>query len=150
MKYNLYKAMVGGHITSMHRATCNLICIGIDLPDHTFVRFHIQTLLRIVYKSKMILSSEDMYVCGFEGENNDFQWDKPGDSLFDLTLEQISPLLLKSPIVRVCPKKTMDLFVYLENGLCLQVLNYTVRDVERYRIFDDHVDHDIIVPDLWE
>lgn len=150
MKYNLYKTMVGGHITSMNRATCNLICIGIDLPDHTFVRFHIQTLMRIVYKSKVILSSEDMYVCGFEGENNDFQWDKPGDSLFDLTLEQISPLLLKSTISKVCPKKTMDLFVYLENGLCLQVLNYSVRDVERYRIYDDHVDHDIIVPDLWE
>ena len=149
MKYNLYKAMVGGKIIYLHRS-CDLICIGIDLPDHTLVRFHIQTLMRIIQKSKVILSSEDMYVCGFEEKGNDFQWDKPGDSLYDLTLEQISPLLLKSPIVRVCPKKTMDLFVYLENGLCLQVLNYTVRDVERYRIFDDYVDHDIIVPDLWE
>ena len=112
---------------------------------------HTQTLTRVIHKSKVILSSYDMCKCGKEEKSEDFKWwETVTDSVYDITLKQITPLLLKSRILKVCPKKTMDLFIYLENDLCLQVLNSTVEECELYRIFDNHEEHDIIVPDLWE
>ena len=63
MKYNLYKAMVGGRITAFGRA-CDLISVCIELPDHTTAYLHTQTLMRVIQKSKVILSSYDMCKCG--------------------------------------------------------------------------------------
>lgn len=133
---NILKKMVGGNIANISRA-CNLICIQIQTTQQDNIFLHIQSFLRILKGKKVILSSDDMYRCGTNGDIETFKWDIPGTSIFDDSLNNHYSSLSNAKIIKVCKHDTNDIDIIFEHDYLLQVLVDTCESEEKYRIFND-------------
>ena len=80
MVENLLTQIIGGKINNISRV-CDLICIEISNNKNTFI--HIQSFFRILKNNKVIIYTEDIYRCKKYINSDNFNWDIPGDSIFD-------------------------------------------------------------------
>lgn len=138
----LIDSLCGGKIFNISRV-CNLISIDIHTKGNEEIHLHIQTFFRIVKKNKVVLSSEDIYRCGRNCNKNEFEWDVPGQSVFDESLLENKSVICNSTIQKVEKEKNGDLTICLNNDICLQAFIDTTKKEEKYRIFS--LKEDIIV-----
>ena len=136
MRKSLIKKMIGGKIADISR-TCDLISIQINTRKHGNLFLHIQSFVRIINNKRIIVSSEDMYKCGSNCNLVDFNWDVPGESLFDDSLKKHTNLIFNSVIIQVRKNQNDDLYIKLENGCLIQISINTSEFEEKYRIFND-------------
>ena len=142
MDHNLFNSLIGGTIVNVDRV-CNLITINICTADKKELHLHIQSFFRIIEKDKIILSSEDIYRCGTKTKMDDFEWDVPGQSVFDESMTEINKIIINSVITKVQKEKSGDLIIYADNDICLQAIIDTTEKEEKYRLFNSK--EDIIV-----
>ena len=138
MKKNIIlKNFIGGRIINISRI-CNLLSIRMILSDNHTISLHVQSFFRIMKRNKVVVSSEDMYRCSEKISSETFEWDVPGNSIFDETLQKYHEELVNSNILQVRKSKNGDLLLVLENGIVLQILIDTAVSEEKYRIFDEN------------
>ena len=142
MDNNFFNSLVGGTIVNVGRV-CNLITVNICTEDKKEIHLHIQSFFRIITKEKIILSSEDIYRCGTKTKTDEFEWDVPGQSVFDESLTESNKIIFNSVIKKVQKEKNGDLIICTDNGICLQVIIDTTEKEEKYRLFNSK--EDIIV-----
>gem|GEM_PF-6916962 len=129
--------LLGGKINHIGR-TCDLIMIGFDFPDKE-LGLHVQkALFRVSAPEKLLICSGDMWTPGDNYQKKlfkKFQWDNPGDSLFDEQVEKYEEMLLGAT-VDSASQSAKDLIIKLNNGLSIEVLADTlVPEHEVYRLF---------------
>ena len=135
MKNNFLSKIVNKKIISFNRV-CDLLSITISDLNEEEIFIHIQSFFRFLKDGKVLISSEDMYRCGKKSNLENFQWDKPGESLFDDTMKLNNDILFNSKIVSFNIENSGDLTVHFENDLILQIFVDTSESEEKYRIFD--------------
>ena len=134
MVENLLTQIIGGKINNISRV-CDLICIEISNNKNSFI--HIQSFFRILKNNKVIISTEDIYRCKKDINSDNFNWDIPGDSIFDEAVMNYYSILTNSQIIEASKNITGDLYILLENNLFLQIIVDTSESEEKYRVFDD-------------
>ena len=103
--------IIGGRITDITRV-CDLVSLKVLLPSKKAVYIHIQTFFRVLWKDRLIISSEDMYRCAEGGDKENFKWDVPGNSVFDDSIKKHLDIIKKSHIIGVTKQTAGDLIVY--------------------------------------
>ena len=132
--------LLGGKINHIGR-TCDLIMIGFDFPDKE-LGLHVQkALFRVSAPEKLLICSGDMWTPGDNYQKKlfkKFQWDKPGDSLFDEQVKQHKAMLLGA-IVDSATQSAKDLIIKLNNELSIEIFADTlVPEHEVYRLLHYH------------
>ncbi len=135
MVENLLTQIIGGKINNISRV-CDLICIEIS-NNNKNIFIHIQSFFRILKNNKVIISGEDIYRCKKDINPDNFNWDIPGDSIFDEAVKNYYSILTNSQIIEAEKNITGDLYILLENNLFLQIIVDTSESEEKYRVFDD-------------
>ena len=130
------KNIIDATITSINRL-CDMLSIEFTTRDNSMIYLHIQSFFRVKKEEKIIISSEDMYRCYEKNKTDEFNWDIPGASVFDKSLEQYIDLLTCSKVTDIMQAKSGDLNIKLENGLSLEILIDTTVSEEKYRFFDE-------------
>ncbi|MBQ8371352.1 MAG: hypothetical protein IJX38_00220 [Clostridia bacterium] len=117
----------------------NLASLEFKSKESESIHLHIQCFFRIVSGSTVLVSSDDMYECRSNVDPDDFEWDAPGQSLYDeCILEKHKEILFSSAIISAEKNSIGDLVIRFENCLELQAfVNSTTEDCEMYRIFDE-------------
>ena len=136
MDDNLLKKIIGGKLGDITRI-CNLISIRLDFEEQNNVFLHIQSFFRILKDGKVILSSEDMYKCGKNSDDENFVWDTPGKSLFDESIKEHTNDLVGTCIIDCKKIDSGDCIISFEKDIVFQILIDTVEFEEKYRVFDD-------------
>ena len=111
--------------------------IGFDFPDKE-LGLHIQkALFRISDPERLLICSGDMWTPGDNYQKKlfrKFQWDKPGNSLFDEQVKKYKEMLLGATVDSVS-QSAKDLIIKLNNGLSIEIFTDTlVPDHEVYRL----------------
>ena len=135
MKKILFDKIIEGKIISVSRI-CNLISIRIKSKSEEFVSLHIQSFFRITNSTRVLVSSEDIYRPNSEHQE-EFNWDVPGESIFDESINKYKKDLLQAKIQQVLVKITGDIDIFLDNGFIIQIIIDTTISSEKYRIFDE-------------
>ncbi len=123
------------------KRTCNLIMITFANNSHE-IWLHIECFFRVFNKNKTLICSEDIYKKGRKSKKR-FKWDKPFSSLFDDCVEDNGTYILRIPISNV-ELKNNELYIYLANGVILEIIPNTVIDDEAYRIFTPEQDYLVV------
>ena len=129
----MIKELIGASIRDFSRA-CNLVCIEFVRRDGNKFSFHIQSFFRIVHNSTILVSSEDIYRCRSDCKAEEFEWDVPGKSIFDESLEKLLPFISDLSVVDVKSANCGDLIITFDDDTSLQVFVDTVESEEKYRI----------------
>lgn len=132
----LLKRLIGGNIADISRI-CNLLSVQVNACNGKKINLHIQTFFRVLEKGKVIISSEDMYKCGKKCDPEKFNWDIPGESVFDDSLRQHRDKIFHAKILQMRTEYAGDVFLTLENEIYVQFLIDTAESEEKYRVFDD-------------
>lgn len=140
----LFEKMIGGSISTFHRV-CDLITIQIITKENEIINLHIQTFFRIIKDKKVIVSSEDMYRSKTEIDSEGFELDTMGNSVYDESIERYLSIIQDSIIFEAYQEKNGDLIIALDNDLVFEVLINTSISEEKYRIFNDDDELDLIV-----
>lgn len=140
----LLEKMIGGIIFAIHRV-CDLITIQINTLGNEVINLHIQTFFRALKGKKVIISSEDMYRSKAEIDSESFELDAMGNSIYDESIERYLSIIQGSKILKAYQEKNGDLIIALENDLVFEVLINTSVTEEKYRIFNDDEELDLIV-----
>ena len=127
--------LIGGKITNVSRI-CNLVSIEVDINGKKKF-LHIQSFFRILNAEKVIISSEDMYKKGEMCNEDSFEWDVVGQSLFDDTLNKNRGMLFAASIRQAKIDANGDISILLDNNIVLQIFIDTTISEEKYRIFDE-------------
>ena len=127
--------LIGAKISEIHRI-CNLISFHFKLGEK-FTYLHVQSFFRILQNHKVIISSEDYYRCGKNGDEENFEWDRPGSSIFDDCVKEHLEKLRNAAVTELKESENGDLTINFENAICMQILIDTTETEEMYRIFDD-------------
>ena len=120
MKKILFDKIIEGKIISVSRI-CNLISIRIKSKSEEFVSLHIQSFFRITNSTRVLVSSEDIYRPNSEHQE-EFNWDVPGESIFDESINKYKKDLLQAKIQQVLVKITGDIDIFLDNGFIIQII----------------------------
>ena len=80
-------SLKGGVISQISR-TCDMVSIRVDLKNAEVIFIHIQSFFRIIKNNKVIISSEDIFQCDKCYDNCSFEWDIPGQSVFDNSIKE--------------------------------------------------------------
>ena len=127
--------LIGAKITEIHRI-CNLISFHFKLGKK-FTYLHVQSFFRILQKDNVIISSEDIYRCGKNVTEENFEWDLPDSSIFDDCIKEHLEKLCNAAVTEIKESANGDLTINFENAICMQILIDTTETEEMYRIFDD-------------
>ena len=138
----LFDELLGSKISQISRV-CDLVCMQLTTPKGNKLCLHIQSFFRIIKDRDVIISSEDMYRCASSSNYESFEWDVPGNSIYDQALEKIREDLYNAAIVEYNRNDIGDMSITFENNLILQILVDTTESEEKYRIFND-TDCDIV------
>ena len=87
MNKALLNKIIEGQIVNISRS-CNLISIQIRSKNGKQLAIHIQSFFRIINKTVVLISSEDIYRPSLKYQDEDFDWDIPGKSIFDETIQK--------------------------------------------------------------
>ncbi len=92
---------------------------------------HSQCFTRIIRKEQILLTTLDFQ--NWDGEN-----DKHNDEWYNLSLNK--DLIINNKVIKTQLSDTNDLFIWLENGICVQIFisnscPHYVIDREQWRIF---------------
>lgn len=136
MKRELVKALMQSKIIDISRV-CNLICIQFLTIEEKIISLHIQSLFRVIKNARILLSSEDIYRCGKKCKPELFEWDTPGDSIFDECLIDIKEQFHQGKLVKTKFTKIGDVYLLFDTGIILQIVVDTTCFEEKYRIFDE-------------
>lgn len=137
-KEHLEKILISCKLIDIKR-TLNLVMIEFDDYYGHKVSLHIQCLLRIFEKGKLIVSSNDIYVKKYNSNKVQFDWTEPNSSLFDFLISRYYDVLIHRNIKEIQFYRN-DIKIYLTNEIEIQVLIDSVEDDEKYRFFDDKRD----------
>ena len=134
MKRLVLEKLTGGYIINIYRI-CDLCGFTVSLPDNEEIDIHIQTFFRIVKNGNVIVASPDMFRPSDDCDEDSFEWDIPGNSLYDASIATNLEIIKRSKIVDVKAFKK-DFFIYLENGISLEFYSDTVElGEEKLRVF---------------
>ena len=136
MNKKLIRDLIQSKIIKISRI-CDLICIEFETREQKEVYLHIQSFFRIIRNKKIILSSEDMYRCGEKCNSEQFEWDIPGNSIFDECLINNKDLY-QYQLLNVKFTKYGDVRFLFENNIIIQIMIDTTCIEEKYRIFDSN------------
>ena len=137
MNENYLNNFLGGRIASLSRA-CDMVCIGFNLSNSNEIYIHIQSFFRILKDNMIIVSSQDMCRRGSNcKDNEEFNWDVPGQTRYDDSLNEHIGTLIGSVVVDVKQETNGDLVLFFNNDVVLQIFIDTVEIEEKYRIFSD-------------
>lgn len=139
----LMNILIGGRISGISRI-CDLVCFDFECEENE-ISLHIQSFFRIMQNETVIISSNDIYRCGMNCENGSFEWDIPGNSVIDDSLEKYRQKLFSSKIIQSQIENTGDLVIVFENNIILQIFIDTTVLEEKYRIFDSNNNYEIVV-----
>ena len=139
MAKKLINALIQSQIVNISRI-CDLICVQFETTNRERVFLHIQSFFRIIKGKKIILCSEDMYKCGKKADQKLFEWDIPGDSIFDENLIDKMGLICQCKLLGVRFAKNGDMVLSFDNDMTIQVMMDTTCIEEKYRIFDEKVE----------
>lgn len=139
MKRRLIKSLIQSKIVDISRV-CDLICVQFETRDKKEISLHVQSFFRIIRGQQIILTSEDMYRCGKKCDSEVFEWDIPGNSIFDECLCSNKRWIYKERLIKIKRKKCGDLLLTFENNMFMQIFVDTTCVEEKYRIFDDSQD----------
>ena len=131
--HQIISNLIGGKLVNINRI-CDLTSIDIMLENGEFVFLHTQCFFRFIMKDKVLASSEDFYKCDKDYDDKNFEWDKPGKSLFDVSIKRLSNILFTPRILSAQKSTNGDLFIAFDNGLLFQVFIDTVENEEKYRL----------------
>ena len=131
-----FSKIIDGNISSINRI-CNMVCIEFTTKVGSQIYFHIQSFFRVKRGQKIIICSEDMYRRGQNSIKENFEWDIPGLSVYDDSVEYYLDLLTSSRITNVTKNDSGDLAISLENDLNMEILVDTTVTEEKYRLFDE-------------
>ena len=138
----MYRKLVnrirGGKISDISRI-CDLVSMKIETLD-TPVYLHIQSFFRVLHNGKIVISLDDIYKSG-DLETKEFEWDVPGKSVFDESLNMHKKELQNSRILKIRKKQSGDFTIFFENGYVLEIFVDTVMKEEKYRFFDDRLEY---------
>lgn len=137
MQGYLIKKIIGSKIASINRI-CDMVSVEFNSKENSTSYLHIQCFFRIKKGEKIVLSSEDMYRKGLKCKPEEFEWDIPGNSLFDESIAAFHNELISKTILDITISKTKDVIISLENQIVLEILIDTVSDEEKYRFFDEN------------
>ena len=132
----LLNKIIEGQIVNISRI-CNLISIQIHSKNGEQLAIHIQSFFRIINKNVVLISSEDIYRPSLKYQDEDFDWDIPGKSIFDETIQKYKTNLLNAKINQVTFSITGDMAIVLDNDYIIQIIVDTTISSEKYRIFDE-------------
>ena len=138
----LFDELLGSKIFQISRV-CDLVSMQLTTQKGNELCLHIQSFFRIIKDRDVIISSEDMYRCASSSNCESFEWDVPGNSIYDQALEKIREDLYNAAIVEYNRNDIGDMSITFENNLILQILVDTTESEEKYRIFND-TDCDIV------
>ena len=134
----MYRELVnrirGGKIIDISRS-CDLVCIKIETIDNP-VYLHIQSFFRVLQNGKIVISVDDIYKSR-NLETEEFEWDVPGNSVFDESLNMHRKEIQNSKILKTRKKLNGDFAIFFEHGYVLEIFVDTVLQEEKYRFFDD-------------
>lgn len=140
---DLKQVLLNAHIQWIKR-TCNLIMLDLDsTQQNNHVNIHIECLLKILKDDAVIASTNDIYYPGRNVKHKKFRWDRPNMSLFDDCIIDNQNLILFQKVVDVM-FINKELKMFLENGVIIEFIPDTVKDLEAYRIFNKEKDYLII------
>ena len=131
----LYK-IINGQIINISRV-CNLISIQIRSETKALITLHIQSFFRIIKNSSILISSEDMYSPSSKYSEEEFEWDIPGKSIFDESINKHKEDVINAKIKHATINTVGDIDIFLDNGFIIQVIVDTMITSEKYRIFDE-------------
>ena len=133
MNDEMIQSLIGKSITRINRV-CDLVCIqfGIEPDD---ISIHIQCFFRFLKDKKIVLCSEDMYRCDSRFSYEAFEWDVPGQSIYDDSLSKNLEALQNGKVVKIHQTDCGDFTIFFDGDIQLQVIIDTVEKEEKYRIF---------------
>ena len=138
----LFDELLGSKISQISRV-CDLVCMQLTTPKGNELCLHIQSFFRIIKDGDVIICSEDMYRCASSSNYESFEWDVPGNSIYDQALKKIREDLRNVSIIEYNRNDIGDMSIIFENNLILQIFVDTIESEEKYRIFNDN-DCDIV------
>jgi hypothetical protein len=133
----LLDSLINKKISDIGRI-CDLISVCFNgKSEENRVYLHIQSFFRIIKNNKVIVCSDDMYRCHPDFENEEFEWDAPGKSVYDVSLSNHYDILRDSAIISVIQSPCKDLTIIFENDIEIQIIINSTDSEEKYRIFND-------------
>ena len=139
MYQKLSKSILGGKISNISRV-CDLVCIQIETCNEV-VCIHIQSFFRFLKNGNVVISSNDIYNCSDKFNDEDFEWDVPGKSVFDESLNLYKKDLFNISILKIKRNRAGDLKIIFQHGYVLEILIDTIKNEEKYRIFNQHIEY---------
>jgi hypothetical protein len=114
---------------------CDLLWFSF-LKGNKGVQLHSQCFARIVFNGEIITTSSEIYHAYNEEEDDDnFEWDRPGKSIYDVKLKNFLQSNLSFNFDRFESKGLGDYTVYFDNGLEIQLFVNNSVDYESWRVF---------------
>ena len=125
-------ALSGSKLVEFGRCL-NLVWIWFAKEDRIYC-LHSQCLLRVFHKETMIASSNDVFVCKDES-NEEWDWsESPGESLFDDEVRNAVLPCLPLCVTGVEQSKWNDLTILLENGYWIEIRIISLSKGESWRL----------------
>lgn len=140
MENSLFAEFIGKKISNISRV-CDLVCIEFKSSDQETVSLHIQSFFRFIKNNKVFICSDDMCRCDSQYENEEFEWDVPGKSVYDKSIIKHYDMICDSAVLQINQNSLGDLTIAFENDIALQIFVDTTETEEKYRIINqyDHI-----------
>lgn len=123
--------LVGSSLQDAGRS-CDLLWFEFTKPEMTYF-LHFQCFLRLLSEDAIFATSAEMYR-PYDEKKEDFEWDRPGDALYDYLMEEwLTPGVT---VVRVEAGKSGDLRLYLSNGMRIEAMNDSSQNQEIWRMLE--------------
>ncbi len=136
MEESLFNELIEKKICKINRV-CDLVCIEFGTKDKGDLFLHIQCFFRILKNNRVFVCSDDMCRCDGQYDYETFEWDVPGKSVYDTSINEYKDVLFNPRVINVNKNAIGDLTVVFEDGMCLQIFVDTTKSEEKYRIFND-------------
>ena len=133
MNFNI----IGSKISKISRV-CDLVSIQFSTCNKMIVTLNIQCFFRVLKNNKVLICSEDMYRCASAFEQESFEWDIPGKSVYDQTVKKHIKELTNLVVVDCKQNDSGDISIMFEDDNVLQIFVDTTMSEEKYRIFNDN------------
>ena len=132
----MLKQLIGKKISGINRV-CDLVCLQFGSENEKDISLHIQSFFRFVKNGKVLICSDDMCRCDPACDQELFEWDVPGNSVYDASIKANRDILFNSKVLSANTNLVGDLIIVFEHDIELQILIDTVESEEKYRIFND-------------
>lgn len=142
MDYLVLEKLITAQIRKINRI-CDMVSIELITPQQKKFFLHIQSFFRILKNDKVVICASDMYRRSTKLQNESFDWDKPGQTLYDDAIDENIEELCGVQILDIHQSDSGDLRILFSSNFSLEIFVDTIVSEEKFRIFNDDICYEV-------